>query len=558
MATGVQSAPVALPDGTGGVFVVWEDTRSGAGDVWCQRLTRAGAPALGWPAAGLPVCTAALTQTGPQACGDGAGGLFVAWTDQTSGVAGSDVYLQRVSGAGTLAPGWPAASSRGVLVSNAARKQVNPIVVSDGTGGVFVAWTDTRTGAALNDVALTHVLADGTFAGGWPANGADLFFDGWQQVHPAIAPDGAGGVFLAFADNRMQQVEPALASDVFVIRFDGVHEVVPNFSPEGTDVIETIGTQQHPALVPDGAGGVLVAWEDLRDAADPGLYATRLDGDATRHAGWGGSGLGTPLCTAAGAQDQLAATSDGAGGCFAAWRDTRTLPPRVYATRLTDAGTIAAGWPSAGAGGRAVCDATADQQQHALAADGAGGAIVVWRDARNATLDVYAQRLGGDGATWPGWPADGVAVCTAAGTQFGPALAPDGAGGAFVFWTDQRADGGDLYGTHLTATGDPAPVAGVAPAAARFAFALAGASPARGAPAFALALPAAGAVTVEVFDAAGRRVRALLANEPLAAGVHTLRWDGRDAGGRAVAPGLYFAAARALGERRVARAALAR
>ncbi len=203
-----------------------------------------------------------------------------------------------------------------------------------------------------------------------------------------------------------------------------------------------------------------------------------------------------------------------------------------------------------------MCDATADQQQHTLLADGAGGAIVAWRDARNATLDVYAQRLGPNGANWPGWPAGGVPVCTATGTQSAPALASDGAGGAFVVWTDARADAGDVYAAHLTAAGDPAPVAGVAPATPRFAFALAGAPGA--APVFALALPEPAAVTVEVFDAAGRRVRVLLGGEALAAGTHAVRWDGRDGAGRAAAPGLYFATARAFGERRVARAALAR
>ena len=46
-------------------------------------------------------------------------------------------------------------------------------------------------------------------------------------------------------------------------------------------------------------------------------------------------------------------------------------------------------------------------------------------------------------------------------------------------------------------------------------------------------------VRLEVFDAAGRRVRAL-AEGPRAAGAHAVRWDGRDGAGRSVAPGTYF------------------
>lgn len=52
-------------------------------------------------------------------------------------------------------------------------------------------------------------------------------------------------------------------------------------------------------------------------------------------------------------------------------------------------------------------------------------------------------------------------------------------------------------------------------------------------------LAQAGAPKVAVFDLRGHKVRDLLADQPLAAGVHTLVWDGRDDAGRDVASGLY-------------------
>jgi len=48
-----------------------------------------------------------------------------------------------------------------------------------------------------------------------------------------------------------------------------------------------------------------------------------------------------------------------------------------------------------------------------------------------------------------------------------------------------------------------------------------------------------GPVTVDVFDASGRRVRRLLATR-LAAGSHTVAWDGEDDRGERVGSGLYF------------------
>ncbi|MFH2051143.1 MAG: serine hydrolase [bacterium] len=54
------------------------------------------------------------------------------------------------------------------------------------------------------------------------------------------------------------------------------------------------------------------------------------------------------------------------------------------------------------------------------------------------------------------------------------------------------------------------------------------------------ALPASGPVRLDVFDAAGRQVRTLLAGDTLAEGTHRVAWDGRDTAGRASAAGVYF------------------
>ncbi len=54
-------------------------------------------------------------------------------------------------------------------------------------------------------------------------------------------------------------------------------------------------------------------------------------------------------------------------------------------------------------------------------------------------------------------------------------------------------------------------------------------------------LPRAATVSLRLYDLAGRRVRTLLATQSLAAGRHTLTWDGRDDAGRTVAAGVYQA-----------------
>jgi hypothetical protein len=54
------------------------------------------------------------------------------------------------------------------------------------------------------------------------------------------------------------------------------------------------------------------------------------------------------------------------------------------------------------------------------------------------------------------------------------------------------------------------------------------------------ALPAAGRVSILVYDVSGRRVTSVLAGAHVPAGEHVARWDGCDAAGRPVAPGIYL------------------
>lgn len=59
-----------------------------------------------------------------------------------------------------------------------------------------------------------------------------------------------------------------------------------------------------------------------------------------------------------------------------------------------------------------------------------------------------------------------------------------------------------------------------------------------------------GAVSLTVFDAGGRQVRSLIQGHE-DAGAYSVRWDGRDDGGRLAAPGIYFYRLNAGGQRQV-------
>lgn len=109
-------------------------------------------------------------------------------------------------------------------------------------------------------------------------------------------------------------------------------------------------------------------------------------------------------------------------------------------------------WPASPAENLAICTEFADDQSPKLAPDGEGGLFILWEDHRvGINNDSYLQRVSPDGT--PRWTTDGVVVSAFAGTQFLQAILPDGAGGAFVAWTDTRNDVSDIFLQRVDSTG---------------------------------------------------------------------------------------------------------
>jgi hypothetical protein len=162
----------------------------------------------------------------------------------------------------------------------------------------------------------------------------------------------------------------------------------------GIPIADEPGNQWNPQIVPDDVGGAIVVWADLR-GADSDIYAQRIDRTGARL--WQEDGV--PVCTAAGQQRWPAIAADGAGGAIIVWEDERpgTLGADLYAQRLDVVGNRL--WFSSGV---RVTGAPGAQATAEIVSDGAGSAIVTWNDFRAGTvgIDTYAQRVEGRYGEW--------------------------------------------------------------------------------------------------------------------------------------------------------------
>ncbi|MBN1163211.1 MAG: T9SS type A sorting domain-containing protein [Candidatus Krumholzibacteriota bacterium] len=212
---------------------------------------------------------------------------------------------------------------------------------------------------------------------------------------------------------------------------------------EGVPLCLASDNQEIPKLVSDGTGGAIVVWQDYRSGTNYDICVQRIDVSGTVR--WTIDGI--PLCTAAGNQEVPQITSDGAGGAIITWKDKRGGDPDVYAQRIDAWGTVL--WTTDGV---LLCTAADYQQNPQLTSDGAGGAIVVWQDYRSGVrFDIYAQRIDAGGTVL--WTADGIPLCTATNNQIGQQLISDEAGGAIVTWYDYRGGGSDIYSQYVDASG---------------------------------------------------------------------------------------------------------
>jgi hypothetical protein len=439
-AGGVQDAPAIAADGVGGAIVAWEDDRSDPnGDIYARRVLASGAADPQWPADGAALCTATSYQAFPAMIPDGTGGAIVTWEDYRN--PSSDIFAQRVLASGAADPAWPA---NGRALCTATGGQVNPTIATDGTGGAIVTWSDSRSGPA--DIYAQRALAGGVVDPAWPANGRALCAATGFQRYPQVTPDGAGGAIVTWQDERSDP-----SGDIYAQRVLAGGAVDPAWPANGRAICTATSYQVTPRIAPDGAGGAIVTWEDYRDLFSD-VYAQHVLAGGSVDPAWPADGRA--LCAASGGQYVPAIIPDGAGGAIVAWADNRGASYDIYAQRVLASGAVDPAWP---ADGRALCTADGDQLWPTIAVDGAGGAIVTWEDDRaSPTRDVYAQRVLAGGVVDPAWPADGLALCTASGPQLRPTIAADGAGGAIVTWADSRGSSSDIYAQRITRSGPDA------------------------------------------------------------------------------------------------------
>ncbi len=387
-----------------------------------------------WQPNGVPLCLAPGLQGIPHVTSDGDGGLITAWTDCRLSLTGCDIYAQRVAKDGDVL--W---QIDGVPVSTAPDDQLGPRIVSDNGGGALIAWSDYRNDP---DQSVYAQRLDSLGNRVWNSDGITITTGSDNRTVLELVPDTLGGAFVIWEEWSGQ---PVTDVNLFAQHMDDQGHLL--WSAPVT-VTAAPNQQYFGDSAPDGAGGILVTWSDLRDGADPNIYAQHISPDGT--ALWTSDGVLVSPDPALQRPGHI--ISDGNGGAYIAWIDFRSNYhlADAYMQRLTSVGTPA--WEH---DLPVVAHHDYAEGPDDLIPDGSGGAILVsTRDIYGVVeTDVMAQRVNSDGELL--WGTEPVNVTPWEALQGFTVAMPDDEGGAYIAWIDKYTDNAnyDIWTQHIGANG---------------------------------------------------------------------------------------------------------
>jgi len=261
--SGGNSDPIVIQDDEGGKFMIWADDSGASSQIRAQKLDSHGREL--WASGGIAVygTSSLFSQTHPTAASDGHGGLVICWEDERLSNNTVFLYSTRLDGNGQRL--WTDGGLRGTLVCNASGDHLNPVMAPDGQGGFYVAFQDNRSGGL--GVYAQYLNGSGTRV--WDSTGVEIRTSPTTCSNIGITTRPGGGAVLVWREaieTSNQLVYVQAISDEGLIQWP----------LGGVRVLSSARYHTQPKIANCGNGSLMVA-----SGADLGyetsMEVTRLD-----------------------------------------------------------------------------------------------------------------------------------------------------------------------------------------------------------------------------------------------------------------------------------------
>ena len=345
-ASGNQTDPQLVSDGSGGAIITWEDHRtSGINGIHAQRIDANGN--VLWTTNGIVVGNNNQSQYNPQIISYRLGGVIITWDQFEFVSANKDIYAQKIDASGNVL--W---ATSGVAVCTASGEQSNPQLISDSSSGAIIVWQDARNKTSwsnIYDIYAQRINPNGNAF--WTADGVAICDLPCNQTDPQLCTDGTGGAIITWEDTRLG-CSGLVTPKVYTQRIDRYGNVL--WTANGIGIRNANGSQKAPQITSDGSGGAIIVWEnhDASTHTDHDIYAQNID--ANGNSLWTTDGVA--ICTADDYQGSPQLISDDADGAIFTWKDDRDDPgyyqiniyAQKYPASLTTPTEIIVTYPNGG------------------------------------------------------------------------------------------------------------------------------------------------------------------------------------------------------------------
>jgi hypothetical protein len=284
-----------------------------------------------WGAGGIPISRyTSFSCYALRMFPDGNGGAY--FISVVSGLNSSEYYLQRINSDGSIR--W---SPFGFLLPEPNHIDYFGEAIRT-TSGNFV-YVYRKSVNNLLQVYTQCIDTSGSVR--WQQGGVRLF-DLYPKAigghKPGMIPDDSGGVIIS--DEVSELTESRRKVRMQRLNADGVRL----WGADGVSIADSASSSASSVLVSDARGGAIVVWaqDSIRngDNANSKIFAQRVDADGNKL--WPDAGV--VLCSAPLRKYYPAIVSDGEGGAIVAWQDRRNtgngpFVNDIYATRINQYGT---------------------------------------------------------------------------------------------------------------------------------------------------------------------------------------------------------------------------
>ena len=399
------------PGEPGNMIFVWSDTRYGSRNIFAQKVDSTGS--LLWGTGGAAVTNLPGRQEDPVAITDGDGGAFIAWVDYRFDEEG-DIFIQHINNQGNIMM-----DNNGEALARIDGKHLTINMCTDSLGGVFVTWQDKRN-FLDDDIYGTHVSSSYEIIA--PSSGVSIIQMNGNQGAKSLEYAGNNEATIIWSDTRSGS-----GNDIYCQKINMNMEKI--FAEEGLEVSATSDLETTPRTTYMKNDTSFIIWQAGTENTE--IYFNLLTSDGLVYT------EPAQLCNYNSSKASPRVKRNQLGQVFVQWTDYRNNPTEGshFYQKISTGGNIS--WDENGI----QLDSEGDDRHARFSAGGNGELFIYWERGTFPNVDIMYQAIQSEGSLLLD---SAQFVSNASGYQSMPNTITDNSNGSFVIFADESNGSIDL------------------------------------------------------------------------------------------------------------------